>query len=143
MEQRDILKDQIEQAGKVLGKMIEEYFNLKSNGNINEAILATNHQLRSQLDIDVEMLVSLEDNDLVNFISARNFTDIDLDNLSNYFYEIGLIKKQEKKTDVKTWFATAKQLLDIAADLSQTITFERMGLKLKIENEINNNIYYT
>ena len=56
MEQRDLLKDQIEQLGKVLAKILPDFLGLKSEGQISQGIEITNHRLRSELDIEIEEL---------------------------------------------------------------------------------------
>lgn len=38
MEQRDLIKDQIEQLGRVLGKILVDFLGLKSGGQIEHGI---------------------------------------------------------------------------------------------------------
>ena len=46
MEQQDYLKKQIDQLGKVLGKIFSDLFGLKSNGQINAGLEITNQTLK-------------------------------------------------------------------------------------------------
>ena len=45
MEQRDLIKDQIEQLGKVLAKIIADFLEFKSSGNVNQGIEISNESL--------------------------------------------------------------------------------------------------
>ncbi|MGK0314471.1 MAG: hypothetical protein ACI86M_000685, partial [Saprospiraceae bacterium] len=95
MQQRDIIKDEIEQLGRALGKLINNFFGLKTVGNVTEAIQITNTELISELDIDIEKMVQFEANELEEYIDSNNLTDIHLDQLASYLFEIGLYEKSE------------------------------------------------
>ena len=137
MEQRDVIKDQIEQLGRVLGKIIANFMGLKTQGNTNEAIQITNKELQSELDLDIDKLIQLELRDITEYIELKRLTDIHLEQLSNYLIEIGMYKKTcyDSESSVK-YFMAAKRLLELADKKSSTITFDRISLRRKIENEL-------
>ncbi len=93
MQQRDIIQDQIEQLGRALGKLIANFLGVKSEGNLSVAIQITDTDMLSGLDIDVDRLVQLEANELTEYLESKHLTDLNLDQLSNYIFEIGLYKK--------------------------------------------------
>lgn len=135
MQQRDIIKDEIEQLGRALGKITANFLGLKTEENVTEAIQITNTELLSELDIDIEKLIKLEANELEDYIDSNNLTEIHLDQLASYLFEIGMHEKSEDNAH-KKWFEAAMRLLEIVSEKSDTITFARIDLIGKIEKEL-------
>jgi len=98
MQQRDILQDQIENLGKVLGKLISKFLNLDPKENIANHIEITNEQLKSELDIDLVKILEFNENELKDFVEKRNLTVDHLELLSEYLIKIGIIKIENNKT---------------------------------------------
>lgn len=136
MEQRDLLKDQIEQLGSVLGKLIARFFELKTLGDVSEAIQTTNKELLGELDLDIGKLVQMEAQELAQYFELNNMNDNHLDQLSCYLFEVGLHAKAHNENSLK-WFKTVLLLLELADKNSNTITFDRLKLKKKIEHEFS------
>ena len=84
MEQRDLLKDQIEQLGKVLAKILSDFLGLKSNGNVTQGIEISNESLQSELDIDIEKIIALNKTELEEYVRNRKLTESHLELLSEY-----------------------------------------------------------
>ncbi len=139
MEQRDLLKDQIEQLGRVLGQLIANFLGLKSNGNIDFAIEKTNEQLKSELDIDIELLLGFNSKELEEYVKSKKLIDQYLDDLAGYFFEIGKSKNlsTEKGSRIQ-WLEKAQELLSLAEKNSTTLTFKRINLKKDIGAELGN-----
>ena len=135
MQQRDIIKEEIEQLGRALGKLIANFLGLKTQGNVTESIQITNTELQSELDIDIDELVLLESKELEEFIESKCLVDLHLDQLSSYLFEIGLHEKSVDG-DSNKWFRSAKRLLDIVREKSDTITFARIDLLERLEREL-------
>lgn len=135
MEHRDLIKEQIEQIGRVLGRLLADFFSMKTEGDLDLAIEETNAQLRSELDLDIDQLIHFSSEDLEKYILDRKFRDTDIDKLANYFYEIGQFRKSNAQPSAP-YFKTAKVLLSINDSFSKTITFERIALLQKIEDEL-------
>jgi len=133
MEQRDIIKDQIEQLGRVLGKLIANFFALKAEGNVDLAIETTNQQLKSELDLDTAVLANFNAQELEEYVKSKKLTDRHLDKLASYFFEIGNANESEDRVK---WFVAAKELLNLADSHSDTLTFGRINLKNRIEDEL-------
>ena len=143
MQQRDIIKDEIEQLGRVLGKIFANFVGLKTQANINEVIQETNKKLETELDLDVKKILSLEIHELEKYIDLLKLTSRHLDQLSNYFFELGVLKKKdESNEEAGNYFKTAMRLLELAGEKSSTITFDRMSLKGKIENELDQDSFF-
>ncbi len=82
MEQRDLLKDQIEQLRKVLAKVLSDFAGLKSKGNVALGIEVSNECLQSEIDIDIEKLINLTKQELKEYLKARKLTAEHLEILS-------------------------------------------------------------
>lgn len=136
MQQRDFLLDQIEQAGRVIGKAIARYFNLKSDGNITSAVAVTNEALKSELDI--EHVLGLDLDEILTHVKTSILTDVHLDTLATYVFDVGLHHKEIGNViNATKHFKIAQIFLDVAGDRSTTITFERIALRQKVENELS------
>lgn len=133
MEHRDLIKEQIEQIGRVLGRLLADFFSMKTEGDLDLAIEETNAQLKSELDLDIDQLIHFSSEDLAKYILERKFRDTDIEKLANYFYEIGQFRKSNAQPSAP-YFKTAQALLAINDSFSKTITFERIALLQKINS---------
>jgi len=134
MKQRDILMDQIEQAGRALGKIFADFMGLKSGGNITNEIAITNQRLQSQLDINIEHLLSLKRRDATEYLQDRVGTDEHVETLSDYLKDIGLFKKKTNDSEFQLYLSKALELLEIADDISRTMSFDRNRKKTEIRD---------
>lgn len=134
MQQRDILKDQIENLGKVLGKLTSKFLNLDPTEDIESHIEVTNEQLKSELDIDLDKILYFTENELKDFVEKRNLTVDHLEQLSEYLIKIGLSKNN--KDIANLYFIKAIELLECANDVSQMISFDRIKRIKEIDNII-------
>ena len=74
MERRDLIQDEIERLGRVLGKILATFLGLKSQGKVQEGIEEAEQQLQSYLDLDVPKLLQLEGRDLVDYLQSLRLT---------------------------------------------------------------------
>lgn len=56
MQQRDLLKDQIEQLGRTLGKVIAEFLGLKNQGDTTFALEQVIQNLKTALNFELDHL---------------------------------------------------------------------------------------
>lgn len=129
MEQRDLLKQQIEQLGKVLANLLARFIKETDAGNASTAIERTNEQFKSELDLDINKMVSLSKKELLSYFKERRFTATHLEQLSQYLGEIGKIKMTTETDQASICIQKAIEILDLADELSNSISFERMELK--------------
>ncbi|GAA3560104.1 hypothetical protein [Snuella lapsa] len=129
MEQRDLLKDQIEQLGKVLAKILSDFLGLKSKGQGSQKIEITDQRLLSELDIDIKMLADFTKKELKNYFIARKFTANHLEILSDYLNETGKVENALNKEEVKIRLRIAVELLEIADEISNTLSLDRINKK--------------
>ncbi len=90
MQQRDIIKDEIEQMGRALGKVLAEFFALKNKGATSLAIEVTNRDLQSEIDLDINKLAQLNAEEMEAYVNSKILTDHHLDQLANYVFELGI-----------------------------------------------------
>jgi len=134
MEYRDLLKDEIGQIGKVLAKIISEFTQLKAKSP-TLAIETTSMELKKHLNIDLDAITKLTYDKIKESFHKKNLSPIHIENLSDLLIEIAILKKQ------KVYFTTALTFLDLADEISSTISFERLGKKQRIEKEMNNMMF--
>ncbi|MDY0280444.1 MAG: hypothetical protein RBR35_07770 [Salinivirgaceae bacterium] len=134
MEQRDLLKDQIDQLGKVLAKILSNFLGLKSNGKVSQGIELTNQSLQSELDINIDKLTTLSIKELPNYLKSRKLNAGHLEILSEYLKEIGIIEMNKNRENAELYLRKAIELLNIADEISKTISLDRMNKKCEIED---------
>ena len=137
MERRDYLKDQIDQMGRVLGKILADFLGLKSQGMVNQGIEISNEQLIGELDLDVEELLSLNKSDMIEQLEAKNLTAEHLEILASYLHEVGEVEFHHKNEHAKTYLNAALTLLDHLDEGSRTYSIERSNRRSNIKDMLH------
>jgi len=135
LEQKDILKDEIEKIGKVLAKILGSFFSLNTNTEMIASIESINTQLIDDLDIDIHEMLQMNVNELHNYIISKGLNDTHLDLLSNYIYEVGLLNKQNKNYALAC-FLLSKKMLQSISSISVTTSFSRIALINRIDQTL-------
>lgn len=138
MEKRDFLLNQIEQLGKVLAKILSDFLKLKSDGNGAQGIEISNERFQSELDIDIDELLTLSSNELKSYLETRSLTDNHIEIISDYLFEIGKMEFENNEAKEKLTLEKAYELLDVADDISRTTSFQRISKKNKLKNLLQN-----
>jgi hypothetical protein len=136
MGQRDLIKDEIEQLGKVLGKILSDFLKLKTKGQVSLEIQASIEQLKTKVDIDLEELVKLSIEELESYLEQKKITWENFGMLSDYLIEIGESELSINKNSAKMYLTKASELIDLFDKHSKILSFERMNKKSKIENAL-------
>jgi len=132
MEQRDLLKEQIEQMARVLGKILADFLGLKSQGKVSQAIEISNQQFKSELDIDIDILVSLSNKELKKYLTKKRLSNEFLETITEYLIEI----TSDPSSDNYTLLNTALHIIEIVDNRSNSISFNRIKQKEKIQTII-------
>ncbi len=140
MEQRDFLKDQIEQMGKVLARVLADFFHMKNDNNASEGVEIANQHLREKIDIDIVKLTGLNKGELVDYCMNRNLTADHLEFLAEYLKEAGLAESSSDKQGAKKYWLTAIELLEIGNEISRVISFEGLNRKIEIEGLLKGHV---
>ncbi|MGB1204790.1 MAG: hypothetical protein ACPG5B_04030 [Chitinophagales bacterium] len=133
MEQRDIIKDQIEELGRVLRKIVAHFFDLKLQGFMQQGIEVSNEALKGKLDFEVDLFLSLSGREAKAYLEKKDITAENLETLATYLKEIGMAKIENDTLLAKTYFSKALNLLDFADEASKTMSFERFNKKAKLK----------
>ena len=133
MEQRDLLKDQIEQLGKVLAKILSDFPGLKSSNNVAQGIEISNERLQNEANINIDKLITLHKAELAEYVKNRKLTEDHLETLSEYLKEAGKAIAESNKNEAQSYLEKAIELLDIADETSKTMSFDRVNKKNKIK----------
>jgi hypothetical protein len=137
MERRDIIQDEIEQLGRVLGTILATFLGMKSQGKVQEGMEAAEQQLQSHLDLDVPKMLQLEGRDLIDYLQGLRFTADHLEDLSAYLLESARDQLADCDPEAVLRVQKAMELLDIADELSKTASLERMGKKSMMEEVLS------
>ncbi len=99
MERRDYFKKQIDQLGRVLGKILADFLALKSTSKVGEAIESVVQSLNTKLDLDPEMLADAPRSEIVDkLIRVYGFNNDNLELLANI-----LLTAAEERQDDPLW----------------------------------------
>ncbi|MEZ4800179.1 MAG: hypothetical protein R2809_10475 [Flavobacteriales bacterium] len=131
MEQRDYIQSQIDQLGKVLARIVSDFLGLKSKNNIKSEVNKTNERFQLELDIDIEKISGFNSEETMSYLLSLNLNAEHVEVLSLYFLETGKLDEASVSRRIK--LLKAIQLLDIADEMTSTISFDRLAKK----NEIN------
>jgi hypothetical protein len=89
MEERDYLKKQIDQLGRVLGNILSDLMGLKNQGNISQGIEITNQAVKSELDFDLEALLDIPTDIFIETLTKhKNVSNENLEKLAEIFFLI-------------------------------------------------------
>lgn len=114
-EHRDMLKDEIEQIGKVFAKIIGSFFQLKAKGNPALAIEVTNEQFKDELNLNIHHLINLTTDELQLYFDSKRLQAEHLKLLTDYLLEVG---KHQLKVKAIEATKTLTKVLEIE-DLMQ------------------------
>tara|TARA_B100000780_G_C21021125_1_gene409264 strand:- start:79 stop:495 length:417 start_codon:yes stop_codon:yes gene_type:complete len=137
MEQRDLLKDQIEQLGNALTKILSDFLGMSSKGQTSKAIEIANESFQNQLDIDIQKVLTLSATDLMKYLQDRNLTADHIEIIADYLKASGTAELEEDKQKIQLKLDKALELLQIADDVSQAVSFSRIQKKKEIQELLN------
>ena len=122
MEKRDLLEKQIEQAGRVLGKLVAAALDTPVTGDLLPGLDARHQQLREQLDIDVDLLGTLDAETLTVYLTERHLSPEATEQLAAYLLHTGH----------PAYLPTALTLLDVVDARTGDYSFSRAELRTRI-----------
>jgi len=119
-----------------LAKVLSDFLELKSKGQLSRGIEITQERLQTELNIDIEKLSSSSKDELKNFTNKRQLKARHLEILSDYLKETGTATAQTSKTKAKKYLEKSIEFLDVANEISKTISFERISKKAEAEKAL-------
>ena len=137
MERRDILKEQIEQMGKLLGKLLATFLRLKSQASLSTAIDSSQQQMKDEAGIDVESMLEMKPETLSQFLKGSQFTDRHLEIVAEYFASVGKAKLEQQERDGITYLQKSIAILEHIELSTRTASLTRIETKQDLQNLIN------
>ena len=125
LEQRDLIKDQIEQMGKAIANVIANFLGLKSQGSISQAVEVSNKALKTQVDIDIDELTTLSGQKLKDYLSIKKLTPDHIEKLADYLIEIGKYQQTMNLGKAINSLKSVLELLSIVNKGSSIYSLER------------------
>lgn len=99
MERRDYFKKQIDQLGRILGKILDDFLALKNTAGVGEAVESVVESLNTKLDLSLATLENVPHAEIVDrLISAHSFNNNDLE----LFADI-LLRTAEQRLHDNQW----------------------------------------
>ena len=136
MEQRDYLKDQIDQMGKALAKVLSDLMGLKTKNEPQGALNQVNQQLKTQVDLDLDKLLKFSTDERQVFLENDTFNAANLEKLAKILKEMGNLAAENRADYVSAYFKLALELLNSADEKSKAISLERIQEKQNLEKLI-------
>ncbi len=132
MFRKDYLKKQIDQAGKMLEKVLEKLLGITGQEEIREALESTAREMKAVLTLDSEEIAALPDSEFIAILSEKTQLDPEyFDKLAEVLYQSAELLEREEQSEKALQFYRKALLLYKEADRQgQTFFFERY---LKIE----------
>lgn len=132
MEQEDYLKRQIDQLGRVLGKILTGLLGFVNKGQASLGIEIANQSLKTELDLNIEELDDLKNDSFIKKLkSEKNFTNENLSQLAEILFLTADNKHDKDKRRIYLKCLTVYEYLEKA---EKTYSF---GRQMKI-NHIKN-----
>ncbi|MBL4559553.1 MAG: hypothetical protein JKX79_01075 [Labilibaculum sp.] len=136
MERRDLIKEEIEQFGRVLGMIIADFIGLKARGEVTQGIEISKKELKEELNIDIDKLIDLSNNELIKYFKDHKLTAEHIELIADYLFKITESYTSAGKQETKKYLEKVLYLYDMADVFSQTISFDRINKKSRAENAL-------
>jgi hypothetical protein len=132
MERRDLIKDQIEQVGRALGVILARFLGTRAAGNVTEGIEIANESLQSQLDLDVNLIATLDTPELQDYLAKRKLRSEHLDTLADYYTAWADAILTDNPDKAYTLYRTVLRLYEIIDAWSTTHSLARFDQENRI-----------
>ncbi|WP_196889888.1 hypothetical protein [Aureivirga sp. CE67] len=133
MEKRDLLKEEFEQLGKVLGEIFSNFMKLKEKGNASISINTSNENLKKELDLNISEILELNKQKLKEYLKEKKINLENIEILSKYFEEVGVLNLKTNKVEAEKYLLKATELIEIFEEQTRRISFEFIERKNRIE----------
>ena len=135
MQQRDIIKDEIERLGRVLGKLVAMLLELESGGASPQmAREVAEDKFRNELELDLDELLELNLSNLKAKLDELHFQPPHVDQLGDFLS--ALAHREENPELRERFFRRALMLYDLAGERSGTYSMARSDKESAIRAEL-------
>ena len=137
MQQEDYIKRQIDQLGRVLGKILADLMGLKARRQASLEIESVSQALKTELGLTIDDLTLIPtDSFLTTLLDTKKFSDNNFEQLAEIMFLIAE-ELNIKNTDVgkmKQLYERALIIFEILDKTSSTYSFDRHSKIEKIKN---------
>lgn len=138
MQQRDIIKDQIEQAGRVVSNILARAIGIGSPGDINLVIIQAQKQFNEALDIDLDLMLKLKPEEVPAYLESKQFPVEQYERLAEYFAEIGTRFHGLEDAKSSNYLRAALVIMERVDDFTQVFSIEKLNRKNRIKKLLEN-----
>lgn len=133
MQQRDYLKAQIEQLGKVLSQLLAKALGL--DGNVPESLLdEIAEAYKTQLDFDLLAALKQEHNDFKAELSALDWAPTHLETMARTLQVLS--KQAEPTSEPRNMLEKALLVLEVMEEQSRSISFQQLTLAQELKDAL-------
>jgi len=136
LQQEDYIKRQIDQLGRVLGKILADLMGLKARGQASLEIESVSQALKTELGLTIDDLTLIPtDSFLTTLLDTKKFSDNNFEQLAEIMFLIAE-ELNIKNTDVgkmKQLYERALIIFEILDKTSSTYSFDRHSKIEKIK----------
>ncbi len=101
MKQDDYFLKQIDQLGRILGKILANLLNLKSQGEVIEIMEITSQSLKNELDLDLTELLNISNIELIKHLQEeKKFNTDHLEKIAEILFELGFVINTDSKINI-------------------------------------------
>ena len=133
MHRRDYIETEIEKIGRALGHIL----GLREKGESNQAIDYVNSEVGKELNVTLELLLSLSDEAVLKLLKEKNLTAGQLYYLAEMLFEIVVAEPQAqnvKESDLKRILL----LYEMGDKSTSSFNYEYLIKKVKIKSLLSN-----
>jgi len=119
---------QINQLGRVLGKILADLIGLKTNGQVGEGIEAAEQALKNELELEIDDLISIPAEKFIQILQEKKkFSDDDFEKLADIFYLIAeeLEQKGTNNEKMKKFYERSLIIYKYLDKTGSTYSFDR------------------
>lgn len=136
MQQRDLLKDEIERLGGAIGKAIARLLNTTSGNQPGAGWeQVVNDELWEALGLPLETLLTAEREELLQVMIGQKMTPVHIEQLADFLREAA--GREDRPEQQILLFERALLLYDIAAAESGDYSFSRVEKEQEIQQQLS------
>ncbi len=136
MEQRDYFMRQIEQLGRALGKALADLAGYRKTGNVAEGIEQGVQFLKTEVDIDIDEVLSFSSEELTAFLKSRLHSTLIMDQLAALLYEMGIDREEINGDLVHDFYKTALAIYRFIDESESSYSIERQEKIKELESKL-------
>ena len=131
---------QINELGRVLGKILADLFRLKAQGKVSDSVQFVNQSLKQKIVLGLDELLEIPMNEMLTLLQTeKNFNDENLESLAELMSETAEIRdpKSDQKLSNRLNLRSL-EILEFLNEHSGSFSITRENQLRKIKNRMKN-----